>query len=138
MSKRSRRRESGGLADSLQEGLQDTPSLEDASDAIFGITPFPAIPQVKVKMVEITSIVPDLSQPRRAIPSGLRAVWDPIQDPFEDLINKWLNYMGKDFDLEAYLLDGETRRAQQDPAGEPVFSDFSPHNAIQNSFLRLL
>lgn len=133
MSKRSRRRE-GGMFD----GLEDVPSLEESSDAIFGVSPFPNTPQIRVKLVDIQSIYPDPAQPRRAIPSELREKWNPNEDPFDDLIAYWFSYMEPDFDLEAYLLDGETERAQFSINNEPLAPDFEPTNAVQSSFLRLL
>lgn len=133
MSKRSRRRE-GGMFD----GLEDAPSLEESSDAIFGVSPFPNTPQIRVKLVDIQSIYPDPAQPRRAIPSELREKWNPNEDPFDDLIAYWFSYMEPDFDLEAYLLDGETKRAQFSGDNEPLAPDFEPTNALQASFLHLL
>lgn len=136
MSKRSQRqkeREEQGLFDNLQ----DTPSLEDSSDAIFGINPFPSLPQVRVKLVDIHSIFPDPSQPRRAIPSELRERWNIHEHTIEDLIALWFSYM-EDFDLEAYLFDGMTNRAQRDDKGDPIIPNFEPTDPVQVSFIRLL
>lgn len=116
------------------DGLEDVPSLEEASNEIFGITPFPNTPQIKVKLVDIDTISPDPTQPRRAIPSEIRSKWKPLEDPFEDLIALWFEYMEPGFDLEAYLLDGDTKRSQADV--DRVI-DFEP-DAIQSGFLRLL
>lgn len=133
MSKRSRKR-TGGMFD----GLENVPSLEESSDAIFGVSPFPNTLQIKVKLVDIHSIYPDPAQPRRAIPSELRDKWDVNKDPFEDLIAYWFTYMEPDFDLDAYLLDGETKRARLGSDNEPLNPDFQPTNAVQASLLHLL
>jgi hypothetical protein len=133
MSKRPRNREQG-----MFEGLQDTPSLEDANDAIFGVNPFPMTPSIKVKFIDITSIYPDPAQPRRAIPSELRERWNIHKNSYEDLIALWFTYMGPNFDLDAYLLDGDTERAQLDENSQPLFPEFEPTDAVQASFIRLL
>lgn len=134
MSKRQRKRDQG-----MFEGLQDVPSLEDSTDEIFGVSPFPATPSVKVKMVDIHSIYPDPSQPRRAIPSELRERWNIEDHTFEDLIALWFTYMNpNEFDLDAYLLDGETERTRVDEQGNPVLPDFEPTDPVQISFIRLL
>lgn len=132
MSKRPRKRDQG-----MFEGLQDVPSLEDSSDAIFG-NPFPVTPTIKVKFVDIGSIYPDPVQPRRAIPSELRERWNIHENSYEDLIVLWLSYMGPDFDLDTYLLDGETERSQSNQKGQPLLPEFEPTDAIQASFIRLL
>jgi ParB/Sulfiredoxin domain len=133
MSKRPRKRDQG-----LFEGLQDTPSLEDSSDAIFGVSPFPVTPAIKIKFVDIGSIYPDPTQPRRAIPSELRERWNIHENSYEDLIALWFTYMGPDFDLDAYLLDGDTERSQMDQNNQPLLPKFEPADAVQASFIRLL
>lgn len=60
MSKRPRNREQG-----MFDSLKDAPTLEESNDAIFGVNPFPVMPTVKVKFIEIASIYPDPAQPRR-------------------------------------------------------------------------
>jgi len=130
MSKRRRPSETEG---SIFDGLQDTPSLADATDEIFGVQPFPDIPTMKIKYIDIDLISPDLEQPRRAVPSELRALWNPISDIFQDLLDIWIEYLEEDFNLEAYLLDGMTSRATQAEDG----SAYEP-TAVQASFLRLL
>jgi hypothetical protein len=133
MSKRPRKRDQG-----MFDSLQDAPSLEDSSDAIFGISQFPVTPTIKVKFVDIASIYPDPVQPRRAIPSELRERWNIHDHSYEDLIALWFTYMGSDFDLDAYLLDGNTERSQIDGNNQPLLPDFEPVDAVQTSFIRLL
>jgi len=127
MSKRPRKRDQGMFDD-----LQDAPSLEDSNDAIFGVSPFPVSPSIKVKFVDIATIYPDPAQPRRAIPSELRERWNIHEHSYEDLIALWFTYMGPNFDLDAYLLDGDTERSH------PQLPDFEPADAVQDSFIRLL
>ena len=90
-----------------------------------------------MKFIDITSIYPDPAQPRRAIPSELREQWNIHQHSFEDLIVLWFQYMEPGFDMDAYLLDGDTKRAQRDEHDEPLFADLEPENAIQASLVRL-
>ena len=133
MSKRPRHRDKG-----LFEDLKDAPSLEDTNDAIFGVNPFPATPTIKVKFIDIASIYPDPAQPRRAIPSELRERWNIHEYSYEDLIALWFTYMGPEFDLDAYLLDGETERSQVDQDSQPLFPEFEPADAVQAGFIHLL
>lgn len=133
MSKRPRNRDKG-----MFDNLQDTPSLEDANDAIFGVSPFPVTPTIKVKFIDIASIYPDPAQPRRAIPSELRERWNIRDYSYEDLIALWFTYMGPDFDLDAYLLDGNTERAQLDQNSQPLLPEFEPIDAVQAEFIHLL
>ena len=133
MSKRPRNRDQG-----MFDNLQDAPSLEDSNDAIFGVSPFPVTPTVKVKFVEISSIYPDPAQPRRAIPSELRSRWNIHDHTYEDLIAVWFTYMGSEFDLDAYLLDGNTERSQIDKNNQPLLPEFEPEDAVQAGFIHLL
>jgi len=133
MSKRPRNREQG-----MFDSLKDAPTLEESNDAIFGVNPFPVTPTVKVKFIEIASIYPDPAQPRRAIPSELRERWNIHDHTYEDLIALWFTYMGTDFDLDAYLLDGNTERSQVDQDSQPLLPEFEPEDAVQAGFIRLL
>lgn len=133
MSKRPRNREQG-----MFDSLKDAPTLEESNDAIFGVNPFPVTPTVKVKFIEIASIYPDPAQPRRAIPSELRERWNIHDHTYEDLIALWFTYMGADFDLDAYLLDGNTERSQVDQDSQPLLPEFEPEDAVQAGFIRLL
>lgn len=136
MSKRSQRQQQS-LEESIFGGLQDAPSLEESSDAIFG-TSLPVTPTIKVKMVDIDSIYPDPMQPRRAIPFEVREKWNYPEQSFRDLFLMWAEHMGDEFDLDAYLLDGETDRAQSDNKNEPILPNFEPETPAQLSFLRLI
>ena len=133
MSKRPRNRDQG-----MFDNLQDAPSLEESNNAIFGVNPFPVTQMIKVKFVEIESIYPDPAQPRRAIPSELRNRWNIREHSYEDLIALWFTYMGSEFDLDAYLLDGNTERSQLDQNNQPLLPEFEPTDAVQASFIHLL
>lgn len=141
MSKRRGRDPDKGMFDSLK----DAPTLEESSDAIFGGN-LPIIPTVRVKMLDIDSIFPDAIQPRRAIPSVLRKLWNPRKQPLSELFTLWLDRMESPFDpdipfeLDAYLLDGDTYRSrmEDDNQDRPLLPFFEPINGIQTSFLRLL
>jgi len=131
MSKRRRRGDTGG---NMFDDLQDAPSLEDATDEIFGIQSFPDTPTIKVKFVDIDLIYPDPEQPRRTIPSDLRAEWNPETDIVQDLFELWLEYLDPEFNLEAYLRDGRTSRAVESDEDD---NPYEP-TPIQESFIRLL
>jgi hypothetical protein len=136
VSKRSQRQQQS-LGDSIFGGLEDAPSLEESSDAIFG-TGLPVTPVIKVKMVDIDSIYPDPMQPRRAIPFAIREQWHYPEQSFGDLFVMWVEHMGDDFDLDAYLLDGITDRAEVDSKDNPILPQFEPKTPAQLGFVRLI
>lgn len=136
MSKRNRGRDKG-----MFESLEDAPTLEETSDAIFSSGDVAAGPPIRIKSVEIYSIYADRTQPRRVIPSEVRGNWqgDPQQLP--ELFTNWLAQIdaikGYAFDLDAYLKSAGTERSLEDKNGEEINPDYEPVNAIEASFLRL-
>jgi len=136
VSKRSQRQQQRS-EQGLFDGLQDAPSLEESSDAIFGSS-LPVAPIIKVKMVDIDLIHPDPIQPRRAVPSLLRILWNPQKNTFAELFMRWENYMEGNFNLGAYLFDGETDRSRMKDNDQPSNENYEYDNSIQLSFIRLL
>lgn len=135
MSKRKRASQTDG---SIFDSLQDTPSLADTTDEIFGVTPFPDTPTIRVKFLDIDRIYPDPEQPRRAIPSQLREVWNSQSEILQDLFDEWIKHFDTPFDLESYLVvDGMTSRTDIPDVAEDADDPYKP-TPIQESFLRLL
>lgn len=130
MSKRRRASETDG---SIFDSLQEAPSLANTTDEIFGVTPFPDTPTIKVKFLDIDLVYPDPEQPRRPIPSKLFETWNPETDIVQDLFDEWIKHFHEDFNLEAYLTDGMTSRSIK-----PEEDESEEFNSIQESFLRLL
>lgn len=64
-------------------------SLTNVDKAIFGEVGLPASGRVVAKPVEITSILPDRRQPRRAMPSSVRRYWDGSPEKIGDLLSEW-------------------------------------------------
>jgi hypothetical protein len=68
---------------------QDT-SAADASAELFGVKDsFGKAKQARLKSLSIHNIRPDMMQPRRAIPSSIREIWDGQLDSFQDLLERW-------------------------------------------------
>jgi len=75
--------------------LQDAPTLEQTDSEIFGtIQPGK---HLRAKPISIFSIYPDLSQPRRAIPSDVRQGWIPVPEEMQVFLQHWVDDCG--FDL---------------------------------------
>jgi hypothetical protein len=116
MSKRKQRREQG--ASWLEEDSQPTTSLEEATIAGFGLDIPPAGQRIVVQPVSIFKIEPDLAQPRRAVPSTVRANWDGTADDVPSLLNAWVEAIeaerGTLLDLTEYL-DREYAEGDEEP-----------------------
>lgn len=83
-------------------------SLEDTDAAIFGqIADVDRLRQV-AKPVSIFEIYPDHSQPRRAVPSEVRAHWTGDPQTVAALFDAWVDAVRREknsaFDLQAHLL----------------------------------
>ena len=88
-----------------------TLSLEETDASIFGgIAEVDAGRQV-AKPVSIFDIYPDPAQPRRAMPSPVRGIWNGNPDTMGDVFGQWYNLAiaerGGEFEIEPYLLARE-------------------------------
>ncbi|MGQ9887293.1 MAG: ParB/RepB/Spo0J family partition protein [Aggregatilineales bacterium] len=84
-------------------------SLEDTDAAIFGqIADVDLLRQV-AKPISIFEIYPDPTQPRRAVPSEVRAHWTGAPQTVAALFDAWVNAVQREkdaaFDLQAHLLE---------------------------------
>ena len=119
MSKRDFRRD-----DPFSEDGSDTPSTSwhEVDSQIFGDSTIldnlaaADAQRERIKHVDIFSIMPDLRQPRRTVPSQVRAEWDGSADKVAPVFNRWLEAAeaerGSPFDLGAYLENLETERTE--------------------------
>lgn len=93
----------------------------------------------RVKRIGIFEIHPDLSQPRRAVPSIIRERWDGTAAGIADLLMLWWgatqDERGTPFDLGAYLEGDETERSNESTAHKG--SEFKP-GPIEASFLTII
>ncbi|TVR24577.1 MAG: hypothetical protein EA396_01215 [Anaerolineaceae bacterium] len=73
----------------------DTPklSMSDADAALFGELSRREGQRQNVRGVSIFSIYPDAKQPRRAVPSDVRAHWSGEPKDIADLFNAWLQHI---------------------------------------------
>lgn len=72
----------------------------------------------RLKRVDIFNVMPDLRQPRRAMPSSVRANWNGAADGISEMFNQWLEAVeqerGSAFDLDAYLTNESTERSEEE------------------------
>lgn len=106
-----RRRGRGESLDVFDENPNSAPSLVEVDASIFGeIDKIDAGRQV-AKPISIFDISPDLTQPRRAVPSVVRENWDGRPETVRELIGQWqelaFQERGQEFDVYAYLLPEE-------------------------------
>ena len=78
----------------------------------------------RIHKTDIFQILPDPTQPRRTIPSSVRRAWDGTPAGVAEMFRIWWGAVqderGQEFDLGAYLADGETERsADQAPTFAP-------------------
>lgn len=113
----SKRDKLSGL-DPFSRGDEDAPSLRDVDTELFGGLSQVDAGREVIKPVRVFDIVPDLSQPRRALPSAVRAGWSGDPAVMRVLFERWLELVqqerGSAFVLDVYLLaEGENERPEQ-------------------------
>jgi len=112
-------------ADNFFNNNDATPTSWDATDSqIYGGSEiFEQLGKVdsqvtRVQKLSIFSIMPDPTQPRRAVPSAVRQYWDGTPKGVPSLLHQWWeaiqNERGTVFDLGAYLEENERVRESDD------------------------
>jgi hypothetical protein len=95
-------------------------SFLQADSAIFGQVAAADARSERIKTINIFTIAPDLSQPRRVVPSGVRSHWTGDPNNAADLLTVWWDAAqqerGGAFPLEGYLL-GDDSAARPATAG---------------------
>lgn len=127
MSKRSFR-------DALAEGLGEGGVTEQVMGG--PITGNTLVNKHKARMVDIDSIVPDPTQPRRPMPVWLRAAWNGRADGLPDTFQQWWGAaqteIGQEIDIESYLF---TEHAIDDTEGD---SDAEDETVSYRKLMKLL
>jgi hypothetical protein len=112
-------------ADNFFNNNDATPTSWDATDSqIYGGSEiFEQLGKVdsqvtRVQKLSIFTIIPDPTQPRRAVPSAVRQYWDGTPKGIPILLQKWWEAIqmerGTVFDLGAYLEENERARESDD------------------------
>ncbi|MFW5748449.1 MAG: ParB N-terminal domain-containing protein [Chloroflexota bacterium] len=124
---------------------QVTDSWWDASSQIFGELAKADAQIERVHKVSIFEILPDLSQPRRAIPSSIRQNWDGTPGGVKELFTVWWgatqqergqaqNVNSAAFDLGGYLEAEETERSDPQQPG----SDRYTPGPVEGAFMKII
>ncbi len=86
-------------------------SLEETDASIFGNLAEIDVGRQVAKPVSIFEIAPDPAQPRRALPTPVRLVWDGRPDTTPEMFAHWyelaIKELGQEFAVEPYLLARE-------------------------------
>jgi hypothetical protein len=112
----SARRPQRGKLDIFAEsaGESNALSLQETDASIFGATlPDPDTGRQVAKPISIFEIYPDVTQPRRAIPSPVRPYWDGKPATTSALFQSWYHLAvqerGHEFQLDAYILASDVQ-----------------------------
>lgn len=87
--------------DDKNNPLATKPTVEDIDAAIYGASTPPPSGRVVAKPVAIAEIWPDLTQPRRLVPSAAREGWDGSPGGIPRMIERWTQLARR------HLRDGE-------------------------------
>lgn len=91
--------------------LANANPLEAADATTYGPTGIPDSGRIIARPYPIASIRPDLSQPRRVMPSAVRGEWDGDPDEMPDLLGRWHalaeHLYGQTIDLKR-ILNGDS------------------------------
>lgn len=117
----------GGFDDSLAE----SPTAGEVADSIFGSSK--TSKSIRAKPTDITKIQPDPMQPRRAVPSELRASWKGNPNRVQDMFDEWVSRIEAENDTRFIwkeILDGSdsTRGAE----AEKLRGDKNPGDALDD------
>lgn len=86
---------------------ESAPTLRDIDAELFGDLARADIGRVEVKPTRIFDIIPDPTQPRRALPSQVRQHWSGSPSTSAEMFGIWLGMVhherGAEFDLNAHL-----------------------------------
>ncbi|MFW5691730.1 MAG: ParB/RepB/Spo0J family partition protein [Chloroflexota bacterium] len=119
-----------GGSESDDKSTQAAPrlSMSDADAALFGELTRRESGRQTVRPLSIFAVYPDVKQPRRAVPSQVRAHWSGEPNDIADLFNEWLKYIDLErkqvgrppFNLDDFLWAEavEARRRTEDEAAE--------------------
>jgi hypothetical protein len=128
-----------------QSGADDRPRLtmSDADLALFGELSKRETARHMVRSTSIFSVYPDPRQPRRAVPSNVRAYWSGEPKDIADLFNAWLQQINKErkirnqprFNLDDVLWAESVERQARKEGEHISVDDVGP---IERSFLQVV
>lgn len=111
----------------------EKPTLLDVDAEIFGDLARVDAGRIEVKNIRIFDILPDPTQPRRAIPSSVRIGWDGQPNTVGDVLAKWLELVdaerGQPFPLVDHL---NFRIGDNIPEDEPIVGP------LESAFLEIV
>jgi hypothetical protein len=117
-----------GGGESQPEAESGELTMRQADQALFGELAHVDNARKDIKPVRINEITPDLSQPRRALPSEVRAQWSGKPDDLAGLFNTWLELIahesGRAFDLDG-LMQSQRQIPESEQAAGPIETAFT-------------
>lgn len=115
-----------------------TKSVQDTDEQLFGAIQKIDAGRMVARPISIFDIDPDKSQPRRAIPSAVRALWDEQPRTLPELFQEWLRLIevesGKPFDVQTYLTTDKDFALNEQPG--PIEAAFQKVAELANSIRR--
>lgn len=117
----------GGLGDDHDDGL----SAGEVADSIFGSSK--TSKSIRAKPTDITKIQPDPLQPRRAVPSELRAVWKGDPTRVQDMFDEWISRIEAENDRSLIwkdILEGSD--SSRGAEAEKLRGDKNPADALED------
>ena len=117
------------------EGDQPVNTWIQTDSQIFGDLAAVDAQVERIHKTDIFQILPDPTQPRRTIPSTVRHAWDGTPAGVAEMFRIWWGAVqeerGQEFDLGAYLEDGETERSADNA---PTFAS----GPLEKAFLTII
>lgn len=118
-------------------------TMSDADMALFGELSKREQARHMVRATSIFSVYPDARQPRRAVPSNVRAYWSGEPKDIADLFNAWLQQINKErkqhnlprFNLDDVLWSEAVERLGRKEGEHISVDDVGP---IERSFLQVV
>ncbi len=123
------------------------PSIQQADAATYGLpVELAKADQLRkvAEAVDIFSIQPDPTQPRRALPSGIRAKWDNTPEDLARVFDEWINTVyherGEEYAhalITAMLLGEQSQRLSADAESENPADEYQPA-ALEATLLEIV
>jgi len=117
-------------------------TFEAADSEIFGAIASADNKIKRLKQIDIFNIYPDPMQPRRTMPSMVRAHWDGSPANLETAFSHWIAQVeaereGTPFDLTGFLNNDSSTSAGDDDTPEPRQDDYTP-GPLETAFLQIV
>jgi len=118
--------------------VSGVPTLQEVDTAVFGGSPvgIPGRERQIANSILITQIIPDLAQPRRAIPPSVRRTAREYEMPDWEAWHKTAEHLRGEYINLPALLKGEGDAPEEEPAGIPLVDAFLDLVALAASIYR--